>query len=109
MNSAMRTCMFAPIIAGLTPASALHAPAAHGARFDAAKDDIFDEKPDDDNCQQAREYAGNLELVLVLVDEPTQSDGLRRDAEDELRGNQGPPRKGPADLEPDENTSNRRQ
>src|SRR2546426_2029009 len=103
MNSAMRTCMVAPIIAWPTVASALHAPATHGSRFDAAKDHVLDQKPDDDHGQKAGEHAGNLELILVLVDEPTQPPGARRDAEDELRGDQGPPRERPADLESGKN------
>src|SRR5258705_9046260 len=88
--------------------SILHAPFAHRARFNDAKDHVLDEEPDYDDRQQAGEYVRNLELVLVLVDEPTQSARSRRHAEYQLGGNERPPCECPADLEPRQNARKRR-
>ena len=43
--------------------------------------------------------AGDLELVLVLEDEPAEAAGARCDAEHQLGRDQGAPGEGPTDLE----------
>src|SRR5208283_5657604 len=87
---------------------ALHAPAAHRSHLDAAEDEVLDDEPDDDHRQQSGEDAGDLELVLVLVDVPAEAARSRRDPEYELGGDQRPPGKRPADLEPGEDARKRR-
>ena len=62
----------------------LHAPAADGAVLDRAEDDVFDEEAEDDDCQEAREYFGNSELILVLEDVPAEAARTGAHAEHEL-------------------------
>src|SRR5438105_9936094 len=97
MNSLMTMCTS-------TRQSILHAPFADRPRFDDTEDDVLDQEADDDDRQQTGEHVGNLELVLVLVDEPAQSARPRRHAEHELGGNERTPREGPTDLESGQNT-----
>src|SRR6266550_3155113 len=88
--------------------SILHAPFADRPRFDGTEDDVFNEEPDDNDRQQTSEHVGDLELVLVLVDEPSQSTRSRRHAEHKLGGDERPPCERPTDFEPCENTWKRR-
>src|SRR6185295_15529842 len=90
-------------VEALSYSSALHSPAANGAVFNRAKDHVLDEKTDQDHGEEPGEHRRNLELVLVLVDEPAEAAGTRRDAEDKLRSDQRSPGKRPADLEAGEN------
>src|SRR4051794_26219550 len=78
---------------------ALHAPATDRAALDGAEDDVLDHESDQDHGEEAGEHIRNLELVLVLVDEPAEATGPGRHAEHQLGGDQRPPREGPADLE----------
>src|SRR5262249_12691159 len=61
---------------------------------------VFDDEADQDHGEEPGEYRGNLELVLVLVDEPAEAARARRNAEYELRGDQRAPRERPTHLEP---------
>src|SRR5258708_1260983 len=76
-----------------------HTPALDGASLDGAEDEIFDGEPDQDHRKQAGEHVRDLELVLVLLDEPAEPTGAGRYAEHELRGKEGAPGESPADLE----------
>src|SRR3954465_11047489 len=87
--------------------SVLHAPATHGARLDDPEDDVLDDQPDYDDGQQSREHVRDLELVLVLVDEPSQSAGPRRHTEHELCRDEGAPREGPAYFQSGQNAGER--
>src|SRR5207248_3573328 len=101
MNSLMTTFIGAR-------SSTLHAPPAHRARLDHAKDHIFDDEADHDDGQQPGEHVGYLELVLVLIDEPAQATRSRRYAEHQLRRDECAPGERPTDLEPRQDARKRR-
>src|ERR1700682_1861279 len=87
-----------------TQFSTLHAPLANGPGFDGAKNDVLDQQADDDHGKQAGEYIRDLELILVLVDEPSKNARPGRDPEHQLARDQGAPGECPADLESGQDT-----
>src|SRR5437870_3875022 len=80
-------------------ASTLHAPLANRPRFDGAEDHILDQESDHDDREEPGKDIRDLQLILVLVDEPAQSAGTRRNAKYQLRRDQRAPSERPADLE----------
>src|SRR6476661_5844942 len=62
--------------------SALQSPAEHGAALDGAEDQILYHEPDQDHREQAGKDGGNVELISILEDEPTQPALSGRYAED---------------------------
>src|ERR1700682_5732553 len=87
-----------------TQFSTLHAPLANGPGFDGAKNDVLDQQADDDHGKQAGEYIRDLELILVLVDEPSKNARPGRDPEHQLGRDPGAPGECPADLESGQDT-----
>ena len=74
--------------------------------FDGAENDVLDQEADHDHGEQAGEHVRDLELILVLVDEPAQAARAGRHAEHQLGRDQGAPGKRPADLESGQDARN---
>src|SRR6266852_656381 len=87
-----------PSIRLISPALRLHAPLADSARFNGAEDKILHEQADQNNSQEAGEYAGYFQLVFVFINEPAEPAGAGADAEHKFRRDQGAPSERPADF-----------